>query len=112
MQALGALGLFVFHLLPILEGAEAFVLNAAEMDEDIPPVGVQYEAEPLLRVKPFYGAHAHGELPSKNTGTGNDGPIRPVQLFVIYITFIEIGKPNWRFFADFIVEAAVSPDNP
>jgi hypothetical protein len=58
-QPFGALILFVIHDFPVLQGTKAVSFNATEMDEDVLPVAVQKETEPLLRIEPFDGTRRH-----------------------------------------------------
>src|SRR5688572_5303412 len=44
-EAFGAAGLLVLYHFAVLEGAEAFALDAGEMDEDVLALGVKDEAE-------------------------------------------------------------------
>src|SRR5262245_3229043 len=63
-QSLFALDLFVLDLLTVLEGAEAFTVDAGVVDEHVFPLGIDDESESLLRVEPLDGSRAHERPPA------------------------------------------------
>ena len=62
-QAFGAGDRFILDGFSVLERAETFAFDAAEMNKNVLALVIQNEAKALLTVEPFYDAGRHNSTP-------------------------------------------------